>query len=92
MPSRWQPSLEDSIDIAAYLLGAERAAITALPRLPLAELATPARLSASLKEREAAHAARPSAERGDALVERVKGDVGVLAAGRQPQRRPGGGA
>jgi death-on-curing protein len=39
VPPRWQPSLEDYIDIAAYLLGAERAAVAALPRLPLAESA-----------------------------------------------------
>jgi death on curing protein len=39
VPLRWQRSLKDYIDIAAYLLGAERAAITALPRLPLAESA-----------------------------------------------------
>jgi hypothetical protein len=37
MPPRWQPSLEDYIDIAAYLLGAVRAAVAALPRLSLAE-------------------------------------------------------
>jgi death on curing protein len=36
---RWQPSLEDYIDIAAYLLGADRAAVAALPRLTLAESA-----------------------------------------------------
>ncbi len=39
MPARWQPSLEDYIDIAAYLLGADRAAVAALPRLSLAESA-----------------------------------------------------
>ncbi len=38
MPPRWQPSLADYIDIAAYLLGADREAFTALPRLPLAAL------------------------------------------------------
>jgi death-on-curing protein len=36
---RWQPSLEDYIDIAAYLLGADRAAVERLPRLTLAESA-----------------------------------------------------
>lgn len=39
MARRWQPSLEDYIDIAAYLLGADRAAVERLPRLPLAESA-----------------------------------------------------
>lgn len=39
MPPRWQPSLEDYIDIAAFLLGADRAAIAKLPRLALAESA-----------------------------------------------------
>ena len=39
MPSRWEPSLEDYIDVAAYLLGADRAAIAKLPRLALAESA-----------------------------------------------------
>ena len=39
MPARWQPSLEDYIDIATYLLGAEHAAIAELPRLALAESA-----------------------------------------------------
>jgi hypothetical protein len=32
VPPRWQPYLEDYIDIAAYLLGADRAAIATLPR------------------------------------------------------------
>jgi death-on-curing protein len=36
---RWQPSLDDYIDMAAYLLRAERAAIARLPRLALAESA-----------------------------------------------------
>jgi death on curing protein len=36
---RWQPSLEDYIDIAAYLLSADRTAVTALPRLALADSA-----------------------------------------------------
>jgi hypothetical protein len=36
---RWEPSLEDYIDIAAFLLGANRAAVAALPRLGLAESA-----------------------------------------------------
>ena len=39
MAPRWQPSLEDYIDIAAYLLGADRAAVAALRRLALAESA-----------------------------------------------------
>ena len=39
MPARWQPSLEDYIDIAAYLLDADHAAIAGLPRLALAESA-----------------------------------------------------
>ena len=39
MPARWQPSLEDYIDIATYLLDADHATITGLPRLALAESA-----------------------------------------------------
>jgi death-on-curing protein len=39
VPPRWQPSLEDYVDVAAYLLGADRAAIAGLPRLALAESA-----------------------------------------------------
>lgn len=39
MPPRWKPSLEDYIDIAACLLGADRAAVARLPRLDLAESA-----------------------------------------------------
>lgn len=39
MPRRWEPSLEDYIDIAAYLLRAHRAAVAALPRIALAESA-----------------------------------------------------
>src|SRR4051812_28092849 len=39
MPPLWQPSLEDYIDVAAYLLGADRTTIAALPRLSLAESA-----------------------------------------------------
>ena len=39
MPARWQPSLEDYIDIATYLLDADHAAIAGLPRLALAESA-----------------------------------------------------
>ena len=39
MTPRWQPSLDDYIDIAAFLLGADRAAIAALPRIALAESA-----------------------------------------------------
>jgi death on curing protein len=37
--ARWQPSLEDYIDIATYLLDADHAAIAGLPRLALAESA-----------------------------------------------------
>lgn len=39
MPPRWQPSLEDYIDGAAFLLGADRAAIRSLPRIAHAESA-----------------------------------------------------
>jgi death-on-curing protein len=39
VPARWQPALEDYIDIAAYLLDADHAAISGLPRLALAESA-----------------------------------------------------
>lgn len=39
MQPRWEPSLEDYIDVAAYLLGADRAAIAKLPRLALADSA-----------------------------------------------------
>jgi death on curing protein len=39
VPPRWQRSLDDYIDIAAYLLGGDRAAIAALPRIALAESA-----------------------------------------------------
>lgn len=39
MAPRWQPSLEDYIDIAAFLLAVEREAIVRLPRLVLAESA-----------------------------------------------------
>jgi death on curing protein len=39
VPPGWEPSLEDYIDLAAYLLGADRAAIARLPRLELAESA-----------------------------------------------------
>ena len=39
MPPRWEPSLEDYIDIAVYLLRADREAIAGLPRLALAESA-----------------------------------------------------
>jgi death-on-curing protein len=39
VPTRWQPSLEDYIDIAMYLLDADHAAIARLPRLALAESA-----------------------------------------------------
>lgn len=39
MPPRWQPSLEDFVDVAAYLLDADRDAIVRLPRLALAESA-----------------------------------------------------
>lgn len=47
MPERWEPSLDDYIDIAAYLLGADRAAIAALPRLALAESALHAPFASS---------------------------------------------
>jgi death-on-curing protein len=36
---RWQPSLDDYVHLAAYLLDADRAAIAALPRIALAESA-----------------------------------------------------
>jgi death on curing protein len=36
---RWEPSLEDYIDIATFLLGSNRAAVASLPRLGLAESA-----------------------------------------------------
>lgn len=39
MCPRWQPSVDDYIDLAAYLLGADRAAVAALPRIALAESA-----------------------------------------------------
>ena len=39
MPERWIPSLGDYIDVAAFLLGADRTAVQALPRLTLAESA-----------------------------------------------------
>jgi death on curing protein len=39
VPPRWQPSLDDYIDLAAYLLGANRATVAAFPRLSLAESA-----------------------------------------------------
>ena len=39
MSPRWQPSLDDYIDLAAYLLGADRAAVAALPRIAIAESA-----------------------------------------------------
>lgn len=39
MRPRWQPSLEDYIDVATQLLDADRAAIAGLPRLALAESA-----------------------------------------------------
>jgi hypothetical protein len=39
VPPRWQPSLDDYIDTAAYLIDADRAAIAALPRIALAESA-----------------------------------------------------
>lgn len=39
MQPRWQPSLDDYVDMAAYLLRTDRAAITRLPRLALAESA-----------------------------------------------------
>lgn len=39
MPARWEPSLEDYVEIAAYLLGCDRPAVRALSRLALAESA-----------------------------------------------------
>ncbi len=39
MRPAWQPSIDDYIDLAAYLLRADRAAIAALPRITLAESA-----------------------------------------------------
>lgn len=39
MPERWIPSLKDYIDVAAFLLGADRTAVQALPRRTLAESA-----------------------------------------------------
>ena len=39
MAERWIPSLDDYIDVAAFLLGADRTAVQALPRLTLAESA-----------------------------------------------------
>ncbi len=39
MPPRWQPSLEDYIDIAAFLLAVDREAIVRLPQPALAESA-----------------------------------------------------
>lgn len=39
VPPRWERSPEDYIDVAAYLLGSDRAAIAILPRLALAESA-----------------------------------------------------
>jgi hypothetical protein len=51
VPPRWQPSLDDYIDIAAYLLGADRAAVAALPRITLAESALHAPLRRSAAPR-----------------------------------------
>ena len=39
MAARWQPALDDYIDLAAYLLDADRKAVAALPRIALAESA-----------------------------------------------------
>ena len=39
MQPRWQPSLDDYVDMAAYLLRTDRATIIKLPRLTLAESA-----------------------------------------------------
>lgn len=39
MAPTWQPTLDDYVDVAAFLLGAEREAIGRLPRLGLAESA-----------------------------------------------------
>lgn len=39
MAPRWTPSLDDYVDLAAFLLAADRAAIEALPQLALADSA-----------------------------------------------------
>ncbi len=39
MPQRWEPSLEDFIDVATFLHGTDRAAVAALPGLALADSA-----------------------------------------------------
>ena len=39
MRPRWQPSLDDYVDLAGYLLGADRGGVIALPRIGLAESA-----------------------------------------------------
>lgn len=39
MTDRWRPDLDDYVDIAAYLLGAEREVIVRLPRIDLADSA-----------------------------------------------------
>jgi death-on-curing protein len=39
VPKRWTPSVEDYADLAAYLLGTNRKAVLALPRIGLAESA-----------------------------------------------------
>lgn len=51
MPERWIPSLEDYIDVAAFLLGADRTAVQALPRLTLAESALHAPFASSVASR-----------------------------------------
>jgi|1185.fasta_scaffold41557_2 hypothetical protein len=47
MAPGWQPTLEADVDVTAYLLGADRATIAALPRLSLAESALHAPLAFS---------------------------------------------
>jgi death-on-curing protein len=39
VPERWTPTLEDYIELAAYLLEADPSAVRALPRIDLAESA-----------------------------------------------------
>lgn len=39
MAPRWQPSLDDYVELAAYLLGTDPAVVAALPRIGLAESA-----------------------------------------------------
>lgn len=51
MSSAWQPSIDDYIELAAYLLRADRAAIAALPRIALAESASHAPFASSVASR-----------------------------------------